>query len=310
MRVRGWGWVAAGPGVAGALVGLAMLVAPAWAQGPRARGQSVAPAFEGWEQNDDGSFTLLFGYMNRNWDEVLDVPIGPANRLEPGGLDRGQPTHFLPRRNRHVFRVRVPADFGRQELVWTLTTQGQTAQAYGTLHPDYFMDDVAIMNNNGAGGGGGGAYNIFGNVRPTLAVDGAAARHVTVGEPVVLTAHASDDGVPRRRAMAPPEQQGMGSAPDSASGLRLSWFVYRGAGAVTFDPPQTKVWEDYRPGGNSPWSPGWGPPPVPEDGTWVTRVTFQEPGTYVLRGLAHDGGLGAHHDVTVTVNPIMRSSVR
>ena len=69
--------------------------------------QSIAPAYEGWEQNDDGTFNLVFGYMNRNWDQELDVPIGPDNRLDPGGPDRGQPTHFQPRRNRHVFRVRV-----------------------------------------------------------------------------------------------------------------------------------------------------------------------------------------------------------
>ena len=303
MSARCWGWIAAGSVVAGALVVLPVTVPSVRAQASLPRGQTVAPAFEGWERNDDGSFNLIFGYMNRNWDEVLDVPIGPDNRIEPGGPDQRQPTHFLPRRNRHVFRVRVPADFGRQELVWTLVTHGETEHAYGTLHPEYYMDDVAIMNNNGAGGPGGGAYNIYDNVRPTLDVEGATTRRVTVGETFVLTARASDDGVPRRRALPPPRLQGMGSAPDSASGLRLSWFVYRGAEEVTFDPPQTKVWEDYRPGGDSPWSPGWAPPPVPADGTWVTRATFQEPGTYILRCLAHDGGLGARHDVTVTVSP-------
>ena len=74
-------------------------------------GQPVWPAFEGWEKNDDGSFTFLFGYMNENWQEELDVPIGPDNNIEPGGLDRGQPTHFQPRRNRFMFKVRVPADW-------------------------------------------------------------------------------------------------------------------------------------------------------------------------------------------------------
>jgi hypothetical protein len=32
----------------------------------RERGASVTPAFEGWYQNDDGSFSLLIGYFNRN----------------------------------------------------------------------------------------------------------------------------------------------------------------------------------------------------------------------------------------------------
>jgi hypothetical protein len=86
------------------------------------RGQNASPAFEGWEANADGSFNFVFGYMNRNWEEELNVPVGPDNNIEPGGPDRGQPTRFLPRRNRFVFRVRVPKDWGDKELIWTLTT--------------------------------------------------------------------------------------------------------------------------------------------------------------------------------------------
>ena len=71
-------------------------------------GQPVWPAFEGWEKNADGSFNLVFGYMNDNWDEQLVVPIGPDNNVQPGGPDQGQPTRFQPRRNRFMFRIRVP----------------------------------------------------------------------------------------------------------------------------------------------------------------------------------------------------------
>ena len=49
-------------------------------------GQNIAPAYEGWEENSDGSFNLVFGYFNRNWDEEIDLPIGPDNtssRAEP-----------------------------------------------------------------------------------------------------------------------------------------------------------------------------------------------------------------------------------
>ena len=91
-------------------------------------GQPVWPAFEGWEKNDDGSFNLVFGYMNDNWEEQPYVPIGPDNNIQPGGPDQGQPTRFQPRRNRFMFRVRVPKDFGQKELVWTLTTQGKAAE--------------------------------------------------------------------------------------------------------------------------------------------------------------------------------------
>lgn len=89
--------------------------------------------------------------------------------------------------------------------------------------------------------------------------------------------------------------------PNSANGLRLSWFQYRGAGRIEFDPPQTKVWEDHRDGGESPWSAGWKTPPAPPENRWIVRATFAEPGTYVLRALAHDGGLIDYDDVTVTV---------
>jgi hypothetical protein len=88
---------------------------------------------------------------------------------------------------------------------------------------------------------------------------------------------------------------------DSATGLRLSWFVYRGKGKVVFDPVQTRVWEDTRDGANSPWSYGWRTPPVPPEGKWVVRATFTEPGNFVLRCQAHDGGLATTHDVTFVI---------
>jgi hypothetical protein len=266
------------------------------------RGKNIAPAYEGWERNPHGSFNLVFGYMNRNWEEEIDVPPGPENNIEPGGPDQGQPTHFLPRRNRFVFRIRVPQDFGTKELVWTLTTNGITEKAYGTLKPDYFIDDNVIQTNNGAGGAAGSNPELFTNKAPTLTVEGGKTRNAKVGEPIVLTAVAADDGVPKARAMAPANPQVPSRfTVDGATGLRLSWFVYRGKGAVTFDPPQIKVWEDTRDRANSPWASGWKTPPAPPEGKWVVRTTFSEPGSYVLRCLAHDGGLMTAEDVTFTV---------
>ena len=113
------------------------------------RGQNISPAFEGWEQNPDGSFNMMFGYMNRNWEEELDVPVGPDNNISPGVPDQGQPTHFQPRRNRFVFKVRVPADWGTKELVWTLTTKGKTEHAYATLRLDSKVDDLVQAIRNG-----------------------------------------------------------------------------------------------------------------------------------------------------------------
>src|SRR5262245_62594245 len=92
-------------------------------------GQNIVPYFEGWIRNADGSFDMVFGYFNRNWEEQLAIPVGSDNSVEPGGPDRGQPTFFLPRRQGWVYRVRVPSNFGKQVLTWTIKASGRTAEA-------------------------------------------------------------------------------------------------------------------------------------------------------------------------------------
>jgi hypothetical protein len=166
------------------------------------RGQNASPAFEGWEENADGTF-FLFGYMNRNWEEEIDVPVGPDNNIQPGGPDQGQPTHFLPRRNRFMFRVRVPKNFTeKDEMVWTLTTKGKTEKAYATLRTDYKVDDVVIASETGSLGAGTSSPEIRANKRPVVKVDGDRKRSARVGQPLALVAIVTDDGVPRRRGGA------------------------------------------------------------------------------------------------------------
>lgn len=264
-------------------------------------GQTIAPVFEGWELNPDGSFDMLFGYFNRNWEEQVHVPIGPANSIEPGGPDRGQPTRFFPRRNKFIFTVRVPADFGDREIVWTLTTRGHTERAYATLHPEYKYDKRTYQTNMHmllvAPQYPEFEQHMDANVPPVVRLEGAAERTTRVGEPLSLNAFVSDDG--RFEAQPTPTEFGSGS---TALGLRVAWLVYRGGGAVTFEPEQFTVYQrNERAGGNSPWTRGWTPPPLPDDGRHPVRVTFESPGTYVIRLLAHDGGLQAHADVTVEV---------
>jgi hypothetical protein len=283
------------------------LAALATAEHVRAQGeprdQNVALAYEGFSKQEDGTYLLWFGYFNRNWDREFDVPIGPNNHIEPAGPDRGQPTHFFPRRNQFVFNVRVPADFGDREVVWTLTTNGVTERAYGTLRPEYAVDDVVMSANFGAGGQTGFNPQLVGNQPPEVRLEGDATLYTRVGIPVTLSAIAMDDGKPSARGMAAALVGQSHFVPNSATGLRFSWYHYRGPGHVTFDPPQTKVWEDRRDGANSPWSAGWRVPPVPSENRWTARATFNEPGAYVIRGLAHDGGLIDWEDVTVVVAP-------
>ena len=210
-----------------------------------ASGQNISPGYEGWEEDADGSRWFVFGYMNRNWDEEPNIPVGPDNSMEPGGPDLGQPTHFLPRRNRFVFRVPVPNGFETaDELVWTLTVNGVTERAYATLRPDYFMDAMIRASEHGAIGAGFTNDTIRANKMPTLSVEGESMHTVRVGQRLTLRATASDDGVPesprkllltfRPDGLNPwvPHQRG---TVNSETGLRVSWFVYRGDGTVMFE---------------------------------------------------------------------------
>ena len=258
-------------------------------------GQNVVPVFEGWEKNADGTFNLVFGYMNRNYAEEPEITIGPDNNFSPGPADQGQATHFYPRRQQFMFRVKVPADFGKKELVWTITRNGQTEKAYGTLMMEEQLTDVVISENRG--GLGNDSVTAKPNRPPTISIDELTTRRVSVGEPLTLTVLASDDGVP-----APPPR-GRGSNPNVATvdgvrlltfrerpitqaivkpsreGLAVTWTHWRGPGKVTFDPMTMVV----------------------KDGKAATRVVFSQPGTYVIRAYADDGILTTPADVTVEV---------
>ena len=188
------------------------------------KGQNVAPAYEGWEQAADGTKYFLFGYMNRNWEEEIDVPIGAENGFNVGGADQGQPTHFLPRRNRFVFRVKVPANFGpKDELIWTLTTHGKTEKAFATLRPDYVVDDVVKASETGALGAGTSSPEVRGNKPPTLSVKEIKSRTVKVSEPLTIDTEVKDDGIPKPRnlqrvaaAQARAAEQSTGAQPAAA----------------------------------------------------------------------------------------------
>src|SRR5689334_7813135 len=107
---------------------------------PKASGQSVSPAYEGWYKNPDGTFTMSFGYYNRNATEVVEIPIGKNNFISPGAQNQGQPSEFQPRRHWGVFGVVVPANFGTKEVVWTLTFRDVTYAIPGTLHKNWQID--------------------------------------------------------------------------------------------------------------------------------------------------------------------------
>ena len=219
-----------------------------------ARGQNVVAAFDGWERNPDGTFGMVFSYYNRNYEEVLDVPVGPDNSVEPGGPDQGQPTHFLPARHRFVFTVKVSKDWDpAKRLVWTLTSRGKTEKANGFLLPEWEINNQArAQNGDGFATNGGNAPEY--NESPEITV--GRPQHVTLPASATLIAFVKDDGLPKPRVRRPPvARTGDAAAAAAGSGagaggsatapaapavphLRVNWVMYRGpAGAtVTFAP--------------------------------------------------------------------------
>ena len=242
-------------------------------------GQDVVPVFEGWIRNRDGTFDMVFGYFNRNWQEELAIPPGPENSIDPGGPDRGQPTYFLTRRQPFVFRVRVPQDWGQKALTWTITSHGRTEKAYGELLPVEEITERIIMTRGNLNPGEDDP-----NQPPSIKI--APVETATVTSPLTLTALVTDDGLPKPRPLPkrpstnPTAQINLttGSRP---RGLTVTWFEYRGPAKVSFNPA--------------------GPIAV-NDGKATATARFAAPGKYVLRATANDGALSTRVDVAFRVN--------
>src|SRR3954454_10699790 len=203
-------------------------------------GQDIVPYYEGWIRNTDGSFDLVFGYFNRNWEEEIAIAPGPDNIVEPGGPDRGQPTYFLPRRQGWVYRVRVPADFGKGVVTWTIKANGKTQKAYGELLPVEEITERIVMTRGNLNPGGDDP-----NKPPTIPA--AAAPAASVNVPIALTVTVADDGLPKPRPLPAPRPVTSGDATriqaqtNSSTvarprGLTVSWMQIRGPGRVQFDP--------------------------------------------------------------------------
>ena len=248
-------------------------------------GQDVVPSFDGWLRNPDGTFTMVFGYMNRNYKEEPVIPEGPDNRVEPGPVDQGQPTYFLPRRHAWVFQVKVPADWGQKELVWTITAHGRTEKAYATLRMEEEILPRVIMTRGGLSPGLEDP-----NQPPSVSI--APVISASVGSPVTLIALVTDDGlpkphVPKARPEVEPGKAQTNAATTRRSGLSVTWYEYRGPAKVIFDSA-----DPIRVG-----TPG----ESVTNGKAVTTAHFSQPGTYVLRATANDGALSTSSEVTITI---------
>ncbi|MCU1338306.1 MAG: hypothetical protein JWO19_3887 [Bryobacterales bacterium] len=238
---------------------------------PHDSGQGVTPAYEGWFPNADGSFSLLFGYFNRNLKQELDIPIGPNNRIEPGGPDQGQPTHFLTRRRWGMFTITVPKDFAGQKLTWTLVANGKTAQV------PVGLDSLWELNP---------FKDATGNTPPFIGFDQAGpfvqgprghtvSLSATMPNPVPLNLWVADDA-----SVIP------GATRPKTPAVALTWSKFRGPGDVTFANDRPPIERAQLKGlENTAFS-----------GKASTTATFSEPGEYILNVVANDwtgdGGRG------------------
>jgi hypothetical protein len=226
------------------------------------RGGSITPAYEGWYANADGSFSMLLGYYNRNSKEPIDIPVGPNNKIEPGPPDQGQPTHFETGRQWGVLVVKVPKDFGKKTVTWTITANGETQAIPFTLNNAY---NIAPMKEIGMNNeppkltftqGG----PVFQGPPTTIATTLTGK----VKTPVPVNVWVED---PKGRGQEP-AAGGRGGRGGAASVATVSLHQYRGPGTVTFDKPRL---------------------PVPTQGAEVTaNATFPTAGDYMLRVQAND----------------------
>jgi hypothetical protein len=244
----------------------------------RGAGDSITPAYEGWFYNTDGSRAFLIGYYNRNARQDLDIPIGPNNRIEPGGPDMGQPTHFLTGRQWGMFVIPAPREFKPTDAyTWTIVANGQTVSIPFRLHPDYVMSpfkEIAVNNTppvlrfepNGATFQG-----------PLASLATAPTKSATVGTPMPLDIWLTDDMKYTSGTNAPPSA--------TRQPVTTSVSKYRGPGKVTFDKAKPPI--EKQAGGAAPFS-----------GKATATATFSDPGDYVLHVIGNDysgdggGGFG------------------
>jgi hypothetical protein len=257
--------------VGGLAIAILLGAPPLGAQGQRPLaplppdGLRVAPFFDGWYENPDGTITLSFGYSNLNREEVVEIPRGPDNVVTPKEYDGRQPTSFPPavpdptaasdrrERERGVFTVTVPAGF-KGDVVWTLRVRGQAYSVPGRARA--------------------GAYQLrwpmaMGSVPPLLrfSANGPAGRGpaglqagpvmTRVGAPLPLTIWTTDDSV-REKDPVP-----IAAKREVKAAINVTWVKHSGPGPVVFNPPREGI--------------------AQLEGSATTSATFSQPGQYVLR---------------------------
>jgi hypothetical protein len=224
--------------------------------------QPVYPAYDGYVQNPDGSYTLAFAYFSHN-AEMVTIEPGAQNAFAPAPADRQQPTAFKPGHWRFQCVMVVGADFDGK-LRWSLTHAGTTTgTSEHMLQSNWNLVEGAaeLRQIDYAKAPKGVCLNRAPQIR-VLGSTGAgrgkpASLSVTasVGERFSLFGSVNDEGLPRSEK------------------LTSGWKQTTGPGTVTFENPSAAR----------------------------TRATFSAPGAYELELSATDGELSTTTRVIVTV---------
>ena len=214
--------------------------------------------------------------MNRNATEV-EVPLGAANQLEPAPADHGQPTNFLPGRQRAAFRVPVSATFNGK-YAWTLTFAGMTQVATASIDQNYSLD-VGDPEPPGVKAGSD----------QTVTISGVARLTPGVSAPPPAPAPGNPNVVARRAGGAP---------------ISVWWSKFRGPGTVAFGDGERP---EPSPAGPTAREVPMGTyrltctnPPAATCG--ATTARFSAPGTYWLRVVAAERS-ASNAAVKVVVTP-------
>ena len=266
---------------------------------PGNRGQAIYPALEGWYPNPDGTSTILLGYYNRNKEQIVDVPIGPNNKIETGGPDHGQPTHFLTGRNWGVFAITVPKEFGKQRFTWTLVANGHKAEVSFWLNPPYYVEPFKNQAN-----GNTPPLLKFAESGPELQGPprGVAQKLATgVGTPLPLTMWVRDEaatydpfeGIGGRAAQPPAAGRGRGRGSEPRPDITVKFAKYRGPGDITFGDDEVEIFKE-------------------KQGPKVeTTATFSERGDYtVLVTVNDESGSGGGGDQCCWTSAHLRVNVK
>lgn len=243
-------------------------------------GLPIIPVFEGWVANEDGSRTFSYGFINRNTDMAVDLPLGASNKIEPAKYDGMQPTHFPVGRTTGAFAITVPADEADIDVWWHLTPAGggETLKVPGRAGIAAYELDFIRPRPQGAlqplVGFGTNGQQLPG----LMAQMGEFNGRVKAGEPVDIVINATD---PSDRDPTDPRF-------GEPLPLGVKFSKYQGPGDVVFERHSSTVIPTNPYPETSRRHAFWSAPDANEleitGGSGQARVvaTFSEPGEYMI----------------------------